>query len=126
MVFYFKKKAAYEMRIGDWSSDVCSSDLPRTKSGKPRPIGIDAATVAALRAVRKRQAHERLLLGPAHVDHDLVLARPDGRPQHPEHFSTAFARRVARYRDRKSALYGKRVPVRLEHRGRRIFKKKKT
>lgn len=37
---------------------------PRTKSGKPRPIGIDAATVAALRAVRKRQAQERLLLGP--------------------------------------------------------------
>ncbi len=37
---------------------------PRTKSGKPRPIGIDATTVTALRAVRKRQAQERLLLGP--------------------------------------------------------------
>src|SRR3546814_17016252 len=24
----FKQKTAYEMRIGDWSSDVCSSDLP--------------------------------------------------------------------------------------------------
>src|SRR3546814_5049094 len=27
-VFFFKQKTAYEMRISDWSSDVCSSDLP--------------------------------------------------------------------------------------------------
>src|SRR3546814_9709157 len=25
--FFFKQKTAYEMRISDWSSDVCSSDL---------------------------------------------------------------------------------------------------
>src|SRR3546814_10298894 len=31
MVFFFKQKTAYEMRISDWSSDVCSSDL----SGDP-------------------------------------------------------------------------------------------
>src|SRR3546814_5570611 len=28
MMFFFKQKTAYEMRISDWSSDVCSSDLP--------------------------------------------------------------------------------------------------
>src|SRR3546814_16208905 len=28
MSFFFKQKTAYEMRISDWSSDVCSSDLP--------------------------------------------------------------------------------------------------
>src|SRR3546814_1325179 len=28
--FFFKQKTAYEMRISDWSSDVCSSDLART------------------------------------------------------------------------------------------------
>src|SRR3546814_7183689 len=28
MFFFFKQKTAYEMRISDWSSDVCSSDLP--------------------------------------------------------------------------------------------------
>jgi integrase len=71
---------------------------PRTKSGKPRPIELDAPTVTALRAVRARQAQERLLLGPAYEDNDLVFARADGRPQHPEHFSMAFDRRVARYR----------------------------
>src|SRR3546814_5050800 len=26
--FFFKQKTAYEVRISDWSSDVCSSDLP--------------------------------------------------------------------------------------------------
>src|SRR3546814_12308515 len=27
LVFFFKQKTAYEMRMSDWSSDVCSSDL---------------------------------------------------------------------------------------------------
>src|SRR3546814_5294637 len=29
LCFFFKQKTAYEMRISDWSSDVCSSDLQR-------------------------------------------------------------------------------------------------
>src|SRR3546814_2724058 len=29
IIFFFKQKTAYEMRISDWSSDVCSSDLQR-------------------------------------------------------------------------------------------------
>src|SRR3546814_3958146 len=37
--FFFKQKTAYEMRISDWSSDVCSSDLirrePRCCNGQP-------------------------------------------------------------------------------------------
>src|SRR3546814_1926642 len=37
--FFFKQKTAYEMRISDWSSDVCSSDLLR---GPPRPSGAPA------------------------------------------------------------------------------------
>src|SRR3546814_4232609 len=28
VIVFFKQKTAYEMRISDWSSDVCSSDLP--------------------------------------------------------------------------------------------------
>src|SRR3546814_7057562 len=32
-VFFFKQKTAYEMRISDWSSDVCSSDLSRASLG---------------------------------------------------------------------------------------------
>src|SRR3546814_5307310 len=32
MFFFFKQKTAYEMRISDWSSDVCSSDLEREEA----------------------------------------------------------------------------------------------
>src|SRR3546814_6752411 len=34
MFFFFKQKTAYEMRISDWSSDVCSSDLGREHLAK--------------------------------------------------------------------------------------------
>src|SRR3546814_12182911 len=37
--FFFKQKTAYEMRISDWSSDVCSSDLVPTADGKLVPLG---------------------------------------------------------------------------------------
>src|SRR3546814_19667596 len=33
--FFFKHKTAYEMRISDWSSDVCSSDLLRPVRARP-------------------------------------------------------------------------------------------
>src|SRR3546814_1171429 len=32
MIFFFKQKTAYEMRISDWSSDVCSSDLGQVEA----------------------------------------------------------------------------------------------
>src|SRR3546814_19612185 len=35
LFFFFKQKTAYEMRISDWSSDVCSSDLRRDRPGRP-------------------------------------------------------------------------------------------
>src|SRR3546814_5093351 len=34
-LFFFKRKTAYEMRISDWSSDVCSSDLSGPLSNSP-------------------------------------------------------------------------------------------
>src|SRR3546814_8942016 len=34
VVFFFKQKTAYEMRISDWSSDVCSSDLVTWSKGQ--------------------------------------------------------------------------------------------
>src|SRR3546814_11272189 len=36
--FFFKQKTAYEMRISDWSSDVCSSDLPFASEGQRETI----------------------------------------------------------------------------------------
>src|SRR3546814_7934384 len=40
--FFFKQKTAYEMRISDWSSDVCSSDLVAVsgKGGARQPLDI--------------------------------------------------------------------------------------
>src|SRR3546814_13000765 len=41
--FFFKQKTAYEMRISDWSSDVCSSDLNVSKQHGHQILFIDAA-----------------------------------------------------------------------------------
>src|SRR3546814_6605486 len=50
-VFFFKRKTAYEMRISDWSSDVCSSDLHRpARHVRPRLIGRLARLVATASA----------------------------------------------------------------------------
>src|SRR3546814_3780401 len=35
LFFFFKQKTAYEMRISDWSSDVCSSDLQKEEDMAP-------------------------------------------------------------------------------------------
>src|SRR3546814_3987951 len=42
--FFFKQKTAYDMRISDWSSDVCSSDLllPRWRGAAPIQRAIEA------------------------------------------------------------------------------------
>src|SRR3546814_1682645 len=43
IVFFFKHKTAYYMRISDWSSDVCSSDLSREAMGDGMPFDAAAA-----------------------------------------------------------------------------------
>src|SRR3546814_3978622 len=90
--FFFKQKTAYEMRISDWSSDVCSSDL------RIRP---------ALEGVRLEllldHDHDRAGVGPADRRH---------RPSHSlSHRSAEFPRQAgfrirhhAELRDRKSVV----------------------
>src|SRR3546814_3632666 len=51
-VFFFKQKTAYEMRISDWSSDVCSSDLGMTKV---LPLQVDRGAVFLRQAFRQIQ-----------------------------------------------------------------------
>src|SRR3546814_7782778 len=53
MFFFFKQKTAYEMRISDWSSDVCSSDL---RVGDERDHHVAADLVAALDKAFDRHA----------------------------------------------------------------------
>src|SRR3546814_16337360 len=43
LFFFFKQKTAYEMRISDWSSDVCSSDLKLNRSQRIFNLMRDAA-----------------------------------------------------------------------------------
>src|SRR3546814_8160713 len=56
--FFFKQKTAYEMRISDWSSDVCSSDLRRRRiatqglipaASLPRPAWHSSSTLPPMR-----------------------------------------------------------------------------
>src|SRR3546814_2607643 len=63
--FFFKQKTAYEMRISDWSSDVCSSDLSPVGVGQPR-AGAEAGGLADEAFVEHpglgRGAHEGLVV----------------------------------------------------------------
>src|SRR3546814_18839652 len=56
--FFFKQKTAYEMRISDWSSDVCSSDLDDVLRQIARDIGRRAIDLGRILA-RKRAAAVR-------------------------------------------------------------------
>ena len=65
---------------------------PKTAKGR-RTVTLDSVTIAGLREHRKAQAAERLLMGAGWRDHDLVFAKVDGSPLHPERFSRSFAER---------------------------------
>src|SRR3546814_10121197 len=47
--FFFKQKTAYEMRISDWSSDVCSSDLPTSAKQRSGTFSVHTAPAGAAR-----------------------------------------------------------------------------
>src|SRR3546814_12922444 len=70
--FFFKQKTAYEMRISDWSSDVCSSDLP----AEPAPVQPDDDAVTGF--VFKVQAN----MNPAHRDRIAFMRLCSGKFEH--------------------------------------------
>src|SRR3546814_20293276 len=72
--FFFKQKTAYEVRISDWSSDVCSSDL--------RPvIGVAAATARPIdRETVGAQQLRRIGAGPCGIKRRM-LQQPDQRSE---------------------------------------------
>src|SRR3546814_8689282 len=68
LVFFFKKKTAYEMRISDWSSDVCSSDCPArpgdrasedTRMGTHHDRDADRRRTHGARRVQRRRSRAR-------------------------------------------------------------------
>src|SRR3546814_16439011 len=100
--FFFKQKTAYEMRISDWSSDVCSSDLilhwSRLHREHPPPVdSVFRAPSAVLKSAGLQSKRGR------HPDRRLCTL----------HQKRSEERRV-----------GKSVSVRVDLGGRRIIKKK--
>src|SRR3546814_10466106 len=66
--FFFKQKTAYEMRISDWSSDVCSSDLPAPATRASADLCLSGARPVAgseHRCRQNRQLPETHLAGQA-------------------------------------------------------------
>ncbi len=66
---------------------------PKTNNGR-RSLTLDPLTVAVLRQHRARQLREKLAAGSLYIDSDLVFAREDGTPLHPDQFTQRFNRIV--------------------------------
>src|SRR3546814_12316136 len=75
LFFFFKQKTAYEMRISDWSSDVCSSDLEGLVDfllGQAHGV-IEAAMRRPFRALGDMAAGQHRLVDPAALHDGLAL-----------------------------------------------------
>src|SRR3546814_2640642 len=79
LIFFFKQKTAYEMRISDWSSDVCSSDLREQR-----------------RLARTGCAHDRHELARAHGEVDAGECRDRGLALAVVHRDRSEERRVGK------------------------------
>src|SRR3546814_9778121 len=82
-VFFFKQKTAYEMRISDWSSDVCSSDLAPSGSARDlrRRRALDRrAPMAAYRQQENLGQHAFDLVGGQVSPVDAPVAQPRRQP----------------------------------------------
>src|SRR3546814_6565672 len=65
--FFFKQKTAYEMRISDWSSDVCSSDLSVDSLWtRQHPAGPEGREECLFHAGAGGEGDETDEFGPAH------------------------------------------------------------
>src|SRR3546814_12762383 len=94
-IWFFKQKTAYEMRISDWSSDVCSSDLPEVLCAKPAepkpPAPVPAPRLLPASAPLRLPAAARLRPVPS-------SARSSSCPDRPFQIGSASCReRVCQY-----------------------------
>src|SRR3546814_19591175 len=80
-IFFFKQKTAYEMRISDWSSDVCSSDLVTVRgyAGNPRDSRVNRPLCRSGRRLflwqRRAKARKTAVL-PEFMKHEVRHGRP--------------------------------------------------
>src|SRR3546814_2793557 len=59
-VFFFKQKTAYELRISDWSSDVCSSDLQTSDTGAIEAVIAEVIAANADKVAEYRGGKDKL------------------------------------------------------------------
>src|SRR3546814_2348027 len=123
--FFFKQKPAYEVRISDWSSDVCSSDLLDHAHGVAGRFFLYIDGSAAI----IRVPHVHYILGPVKVDFTLVDGAHVldvslvGEVRHVVGDNPVVGRASPKG-DRKRVVWGKRVAGRVDNGGRGTLKKK--
>src|SRR3546814_20892144 len=105
------------MRISDWSSDVCSSDLPSRKERR-MSAAMAVAPVLVHQGIREHRSG-RLEAAAALYGRALRADPFDADALH------LLGLLNLQSGDRKSVVSGKSVSVRVDHGGRRIIKKKK-
>src|SRR3546814_6241930 len=76
--FFFKRKTAYEMRISDWSSDVCSSDLGFRRDAVGGVEGLLPLPAAVGLLRRRHEAVGHLVGIEHHAAVDVARGAPDG------------------------------------------------
>src|SRR3546814_19890876 len=124
--FFFKQKTAYEVRISDWSSDVCSSDL--LGAGELDVVlqhglaGAGAGEADDQRGLEQREVHRRQ----QHLRQAVEREKADGDAEHLDRLAaTAGGQHLADHRDpqqdRKSGQWGKGVSVGVDLGGRRLI-----
>src|SRR3546814_3555580 len=87
LFFFFKQKTAYEMRISDWSSDVCSSDFGdegerpalADPGGTGHPVGAPELAFHGSLGIGKGKAAHRPALGLGGGNHDRSEERRVGK-----------------------------------------------
>src|SRR3546814_1374516 len=97
--FFFKQKTAYEMRISDWSSDVCSSDL-FAQVAVEIIARIDRQGRIVDRGAIRNNHQDAALLGPA----DQALMRPQQGLAIDILFQQPLAQHQPEVADRKSVV----------------------
>src|SRR3546814_652087 len=73
LFFFFKQKTAYEMRISDWSSDVCSSDLSARVRWPSFPSRPSSSRSASKPVFRKRRPHAAAMIALPRADVQIPL-----------------------------------------------------
>src|SRR3546814_11437412 len=121
------------MRISDWSSDVCSSDLSDRADLRydahlhfPRPADVSAYEQVFGGTLRFSQPDSKMIFPAAYMQLPVANADDDLRRQVEARAQSMLQRLSGEPEARKSGVSGKRVSVRVEPGGRRSLKKKKN